>query len=131
MTENERVKEIRKYYNLTMEKFGNSLGVTKTAISNIESGNRSVTEQMRKAICREFNVDYIWLTTGQGEMLVKQSCEDMAVIDRIMDSILNNESEFAKNVFKMFSKYSLEDWKALEQVIRKSSEYMDALKKGE
>ena len=53
MTQSERVKEIRKTLDLTMEKFGEKLGVGKTAISNIESGNRNLTEQMSKAICRE------------------------------------------------------------------------------
>lgn len=131
MTENERVKEIRKDKQLTLEKFGEKLGVTKTAIFNIENGNRSVTEQMRKAICREFKVDYIWLTTGQGEMFVKQSADDMSVAENIIDTILNNESEFAKNVFKVFAKYSLEDWQALEHVVSKSAEYMEQIKKGE
>lgn len=131
MTENERVKEIRKNLNLTLEKFGEKVGVTKTAIFNIENGNRSVTEQMRKAICREFNVDYIWLTTGQNEMFVKQSFDDMAVVDNIMETIMRNESEFAKNVFKMFSEFTLEDWEALEHVVTKSAEYMEQIKKGE
>ena len=58
MTQGERVKEIRKTLDLTMEKFGEKLGVGKTAISNIESGNRNLTEQMSKSICREYNVNY-------------------------------------------------------------------------
>ena len=131
MTENERIKEVRKTLNLTLEKFGEKVGVTKTAIFNIENGNRSVTEQMRKAICREFNVDYIWLTTGQNEMFVKQSFEDMDVIENITNTILKDESEFAKNVFKMFSKYTLEDWEALEHIVTKSNEYMEQIKKGD
>lgn len=129
MTENERVKLIRKTLNLTMEKFGNALGVTKTAISNIEAGNRSVTEQMRKAICHAFNVDYIWLTTGDGEMFITQSFGDMEVIDRITDTFMNDESEFAKSVFKMFANYTQEDWNALEHIVTKSSEYIKHIKK--
>lgn len=68
MTQSERVKEIRKALDLTMEKFGEKLGVGKTAISNIESGNRNLTEQMSKAICREYNVNYDYLMYGEGEM---------------------------------------------------------------
>lgn len=68
MTENERVRVIRKSLNLTMEAFGSRLGVGKTAISKIESGERSLTDQMKKLICREFNVSYDWLEYGQGEM---------------------------------------------------------------
>lgn len=68
MTQSERVKEIRKTLDLTMEKFGEKLGVGKTAISNIESGNRNLTEQMAKSICREYNVNYDYLMYGEGEM---------------------------------------------------------------
>lgn len=68
MTENERIREIRKTLNLTLEKFGERVGVTRASMSNVENGNRNVTEQMRKAICREFGVNYIWLTTENGYM---------------------------------------------------------------
>lgn len=68
MTQGERVKEIRKSLNLTLERFGEKLGVTKVAISNIEKGNRSLTDQMAKAICREYNVSYDYLVDGEGEM---------------------------------------------------------------
>ena len=63
-----RVREIRKNLGLTLEKFGQPLGVGKTAISNIENEERSLTDQMAKAICREYNVNYLWLTEGKGDM---------------------------------------------------------------
>ena len=65
MTQGERIKDVRNSLGLTLEKFGEKLGVTKTAISRIEKGERSLTEQMTKSICREFSVDYMWLTTGE------------------------------------------------------------------
>ncbi len=70
MTQGERIRELRKTLKMTMEQFGEKIGVTKSTISNIENGNRNATEHMVKSICREFNVDYIWLTTGGGEMFV-------------------------------------------------------------
>ena len=48
MTQGERIKEVRNSLGLTLEKFGDRLGVTKVAISNIEKGNRNLTEQMTK-----------------------------------------------------------------------------------
>lgn len=65
-----RVKEIRTFLNLNQELFGDRLGVTKTAISRIEKGERGLTDQMAKAISREYNVNYFWLTTGEGDMFV-------------------------------------------------------------
>ncbi len=71
MTENERVKELRKSLNLTLEEFGQKIGVGRTAISRIERSERSLTNQNRLAICREFNVNETWLRTGEGEMFLE------------------------------------------------------------
>ena len=68
MTQGERVREIRKELNLTLEKFGEKLGVGKTAISKIEKGENSLTDQMLKSICREYNANYDYLMNGEGEM---------------------------------------------------------------
>lgn len=68
MTQGERVREIRKSLKLTLEKFGVKLGVKKSAISDIESGRNTLTEQMAISICREYNVNYDYLISGEGEM---------------------------------------------------------------
>lgn len=84
MTQGERVKEVRKSLNLTMEQFGNKLGVTKVAISNIEKEKRNLTKQMSRAICREFNVSEEWLKTGEGEMY-QQLSEDEEIAGIVSD----------------------------------------------
>lgn len=74
---NERIKELRKNLNLTMEKFGTRLGVGKTAISKLENGERNLTDLMSKSICREFNVNEEWLRTGKGEMFVSNTGNEL------------------------------------------------------
>lgn len=113
MTQGERIKEIRKTLGLTLEKFGEKLGVTKTAISRIEKGERGLTEQMTKSICREFSVDYIWLTTGEGEMFVDSDDDFIEKIDRIMAG----ESDIRKNAIKALVNASTEDIEALDRLI--------------
>ena len=56
----------------------------KNSVSQIENGKNNVTDANVKAICREFNVDYIWLTTGEGEMFVDSDDDFIEKIDRIM-----------------------------------------------
>jgi len=73
---NERVRELRKFLGLSGEKFGEKLGITRGAVSNIENGSRNVTEQIIKSICREFGVSEEWLRTGEGEMLVPVTTDD-------------------------------------------------------
>lgn len=113
MTQGERIKEVRNSLGLTLEKFGEKLGVTKTAISRIEKGERSLTEQMTKSICREFSVDYIWLTTGEGEMFVETDDDFIERIDRIMVG----EDDARKNLFKALLEASDDDIAAFQRII--------------
>lgn len=68
MTQGERVKLIRKDLGMTLEQFGECLGVQRSAISKIERGERNLTDQMVKSICREYRVNYDYLIYGDGEM---------------------------------------------------------------
>lgn len=113
MTQGERIKEVRNFLGLTLEKFGERLGVTKVAISNIEKGNRNLTEQMTKAICREFGVDYIWLTSGDGEMFVES---DDGFFERI-DRIMAGENNARKNMIKALLYAPDDDIEAFQRLI--------------
>lgn len=119
MTQNERIKEIRKTLGLTLEKFGERIGVTRGSMSNIENGNRNLTEQMTKSICREFSVDYMWLTTGEGEMFIDTDDDFIERIDRIMAG----EDEARKNLFKFMLELSDEDIAALDRLMKKAIEF--------
>ena len=113
MTQGDRIKDVRNSLGLTLEKFGEKLGVTKTAISRLEKGERSLTEQMTKSICREFGVDYMWLTTGEGEMFVESDDDFFERIDRIMAG----ENETRKNMIKMLLYASDDDIKAFDRLV--------------
>ena len=78
MTQGERVKEIRKGLNLTLEKFGERVGVTKQTVSRIENGVNNLTDQMALAICSTFSVNEHWLRTGEGEPYIKGSDDELA-----------------------------------------------------
>ena len=113
MTQGERIKDVRNSLGLTLEKFGEKLGVTKTAISRIEKGERSLTELMTKSICREFSVDYMWLTTGEGEMFVESDDDFFERIDRIMAG----ENESRKNMIKTLLYASDADIEAFDRLV--------------
>lgn len=68
MTQGERIKAVRKELGLTLEKFGEKLGAKKNTMSAIETGRNSLTDQMARSICREYNVNYDFLMYGEGEM---------------------------------------------------------------
>ena len=113
MTQGERVREVRKTLGLTLEKLGEKIGMKKNSVSQIENGKNNVTDANVKAICREFNVDYIWLTTGEGEMFVDSDDDFIEKIDRIMAG----ESDIRKNAIKALVNASTEDIEALDRLI--------------
>ena len=57
---NNRIKEVRQYFKLTLEEFGRRIGMTKSGLSK---------DQTITSICREFGVNETWLRTGAGSML--------------------------------------------------------------
>lgn len=77
---NERVKELRKALGLTLQKFGDRVGVTKQTVSRIENGVNNVTDQMFKSIVREFNVNEQWLRTGEGKMFSGPGEDDVFLL---------------------------------------------------
>lgn len=75
MSENKRIKDLRKHLGLTQEKFGERIGIGGSAISNIEAGTRGVTDQLRLSICREFRVSEAWLRTGEGDKFSNETVD--------------------------------------------------------
>ena len=94
MTQGERIREVRKALGLTLEKFGEKIGMKKNSVSQLENGKNSVTEQVVKAICREY-------------------------IDRIMAG----EDEARKSLFKFMLELSDEDIAALDRLMKKAIEF--------
>ena len=119
MTQGERIREVRKALGLTLEKFGEKIGMKKNSVSQLENGKNSVTEQVVKAICREYNVDYMWLTTGDGEMFIDTDDDFFERIDRIMAG----EDEARKSLFKFMLELSDEDIAALDRLMKKAIEF--------
>lgn len=117
MTQGERVKEIRKSHNLTLEKFGERIGLKKNSLSQIENGKNSLTEQVIKSICREYNVNYLWLTQGIGDMYIQKDTRT-ALYEKI-DQTLDSENEHVKQVFKNFANLDKSEYDTLISILDK------------
>lgn len=75
----DRIKKVRKHFEMTQNEFGNKIGVSRDAIAGYERGVK-IPEPTIKLICKEFNVDYFWLTEGIGDMIAD-------IPDTLLDSI--------------------------------------------
>ena len=103
MKQGDRVRYIRNDKNLTLEKFGQKIGLKKNSLSQIENGINELTEQNKKAICREFHVNYAWLNEGIGEIynnvgetLVSRLADEYQLNDvqiRMIEAILELSDE--------------------------------------
>lgn len=112
----ERIKELRKTLGLTLESFGDKVGVGKSTISRIENGTNGLTEQMILSICREFNVNEEWLRYGTGEMF-KDMTLDEEIISFIGDIQWDASNTFKKRFVSAIAKLNDEEWKVLEKII--------------
>jgi transcriptional regulator with XRE-family HTH domain len=73
---NSRIKQLRNALKMSQEEFGKLLGISKSGVSSVESGLRSVTEKHIKLLLTECNVNEKWLRSGEGEMFVTLPPED-------------------------------------------------------
>ncbi len=116
MTQGERVKEIRKALDLTLDKFGEKVGVKKQTVSRIENGINNVTEQMVLSICREFNVNYDYLVNGEGEMFddLPQTVLDELCVQYDCDG-------FDRVLIEEYLKLSADDKQVLKDFVKRLS----------
>ena len=100
---------------MSMEKFGQRLGVTRGAISEIENGRNNLSEQMLLAICREFDVNPEWLRDGVGPMF-KEPAEN-ELIESFIRRILTDEPEGVKVRFiAAVATFDDRDWETVMKV---------------
>ena len=82
----DRIRQIRKLNNLSMDSFGEKVGISKVSVSRIEAGINNPSTQTIMLICREFGLNEEWLKTGEGEMYCEVSQEEE--IAQIVNTLL-------------------------------------------
>ena len=103
MSIHERLVVLRKQLKLTTRAFGGLINMTGAAITNMEKGRREVKERTIKDICREYKVNYTWMTTGDGSMFV-DTLSDLNVNDEVLaltkaySSLDNDDKELVRNL---------------------------------
>lgn len=84
----ERLKELRKALGLTQSEFGTRIGASRDAIAAYERGV-TIKEPIIKIICIKYNVNYYWLTKGEGDMFERfpSTTIDQLVLDYGLNDI--------------------------------------------
>lgn len=65
---NERIRKLRKHLDLTQQEFADKIRVKRNTVATYEMGRSIPSDAAISLICSEFNVNEIWLKTGDGEI---------------------------------------------------------------
>lgn len=114
--ENRRIKEVRKTLGLTLEKFGERIGMKSNSLSQVENGINAVSSQLRTAVCREFHVREEWLRTGEGDMFEERT-PDQAIVDFAADLVNVEDDAFKKRLISALARMDEQTWESFEKWI--------------
>ena len=113
----DRIRQIRKDMNMNQTVFGSEIGCSQTAVAKYEGGQVIPDKSIRLLICEKFNVNPVWLETGDGlpykegllpelaqalrnmpavaaaleRLLPRLTVEDMQHINTLVQKIINGE----------------------------------------
>ena len=111
----DRIKQIRKHFNMSQAEFGQRVGVKGNTIGNYEIGLRAPSDAVIFSICREFNISESWLRTGEGEM-VEHTDEDTELA-KILGQIAGSNDELIKAIIKSYWLLDEKDKAAVRKMV--------------
>lgn len=125
----ERIAVIRKALKLSRREFGEKIGVSESVIVNIEMNRLSRPDQKKplyNLICSTFKVDPYWLETGDGEMFMPQTKDDM-ITDFLAEVLSQEEESFKRRFVERLAALDEDGWILLEKTL--DTLYPDKTKK--
>lgn len=103
--------------NLNKTKFAERINISQPYLSQLCMGAKNPSDRTITDICREFNVNEIWLRTGEGEPYQEESRQEQ--IMKFAAQTIKGSDEFRKQFVSMLAKLDVEDWEALAKIFKK------------
>ena len=132
MSENERLKEIRKSLDLTQREFSDALDIKQGSYSDVERGKAGISAVLLKNLIRRFRINPLWLCEGEGDMFIEISEGQSVTTSK---PITHHHSKHSlKELDKESSAELIEQVKQLEQQqenLENLKSIIDFLNKGE
>ena len=116
---NERIKALRKRLGLTQQAFADRLKIARGNIGAYEVGKNAPSDAVISLICKEFNVNEIWLRTGEGgddNMFTKVNEEDRFSIN--LGKLSRTENQMARNLLNAIAEADPEKLKHIEEFMK-------------
>lgn len=109
-----RIREVRKELKLSQEEFGLRVGLTRSAVGNIETGRFRTTNSILNNIAKEFNINEEWLHSGDGDKYIHRDT-DQELMDDLMKIFLNSNDNI-KELISIIPRLENKDIVALKQI---------------
>lgn len=127
---NERITLLRKELKLSQTEFGERIGVSRGVIKNIDDKNVIVKPLLIQQICKEYNVNRVWLETGEGNMFNDLS-RDEEIAGYIGSVLADEDDSFQKRLISALSKMTVEEWEVLEKLVTRLAQNEENKKESE
>lgn len=118
MNINERFRELREMCNLSQAEFGEIIGLSRSGVSEIESGRRNVTDKHIKLLAVASisgkTINEEWLRTGDGEPF-KKLTRNQTITDFVGELIKEDDS-FKSRLIEALAKLSEDEWEVLKKI---------------
>lgn len=118
---NERIRQIRKELGLTQQEMADGLGVKRNTVGAYEVGYINPSERTISDICRVYDVNEIWLRTGEGEMF-KPRTREMEIASYLGDLLGGGRSDFQRRFISVLAKLTPEEWDFIEKKVHELTE---------
>ena len=111
---NQRAKKVRKLKGLTQSDFAAAIGLKQNTVASYETDRLPVSERTFKAICQTFDVDEIWLRTGEGQPF-RDPTKDEVLAEVFAKAKIGDEPR--DRLIRAFSRLPVEDYAAMEKIL--------------
>ena len=112
----DRIKIVRKSVGLTQQAFAEKLGLKQNTVATYEMGKTSPSERTLADICRVFNVDPVWLETGEGEMFRTETVD--SELTRLVGELMADKpGSFKQRVVAALLRCSDDEWGVFRRVL--------------
>lgn len=122
---NDRVKEVRTSLGLSMTKFGESIGISKDMVANIEYSRVDVKPAVIKLICSTHNIKEEWLLTGSGDMYDIPMDEDATLIAELLKDEKSEIAALCISILRAYKKMDAAGKATLDHYIQMLKEDMN------
>lgn len=112
-----RIKQIRKAQRLTQKQLGDTLGVSRDSIANLENNRVDASILFTNLFCKEFNINKKWLVDGEGDIFVDDFSKDNDVITSIFAEITCGDNPTLKNLIEKLSLLDDEYLELIEKLV--------------